>query len=236
MEGKGYTVAGEAQALLLAIETSTNIGSVAVGHGGAVLAEVVLGVQTRHAGAVVPAIDFVLTSAGATRDDVTGVVVGAGPGSFTGVRVGGATAKGLVRALGVPLYAYSGLMALAASVAPARAVCALFDARRDEVYAACYAFDETVTTILAPTVAHIDTVLDTVGQHTPLYVGDGALRYREAIEARGGLVAPAHLAVPRAGALLWLASRWPEEGLVHDLAAWEPEYLREPGAVRGIQG
>lgn len=222
--------------MLLAIETSTGAGSVAVGDGTELRAEVVLGVQSRHASSVVPAVDFALKAAGVARSELEGVVVGGGPGSFTGVRVGGATAKGLVRGLGVPLYAYSGLLALAASVGVDGAVCALFDARRQEVYGACYRIGDDVEVLLEPMVAPLDQVLDGVTGQEPVHAGDGALRYREVIEGRGGRVAPPHMAVPRAGALLWLASRWPDAGLVAEPASWEPMYLRAPGATRGVQG
>jgi tRNA threonylcarbamoyladenosine biosynthesis protein TsaB len=163
------------------------------------------------------------------------VVVGGGPGSFTGVRVAGATAKGLVRVLGVPLFAYSGLQALAAGAgaASSRPVCALFDARRDEVYAACYRFAAGIETILAPVVLPVDDLLTELRGVDPIYAGDGALRYRAAIEGAGGEVAPAFQAVPRGGALLWLAEIAPEAGRVDDPAAWEPEYLRAAGAERG---
>jgi tRNA threonylcarbamoyladenosine biosynthesis protein TsaB len=221
----------------LAIDTSTALGSVAVGRGDRLLAEVVVGVSVRHSEALLPAIDFALRSAGVEPTGLGGVVVGGGPGSFTGVRVAGATAKGLVRVLGVPLFAYSGLLALAAGVgAAAGAVCALFDARRAEVYAACYHFrGEAVETLLEPTVLPLSEVLGELREAAPLYVGDGALRYRTEIERAGGGVAPAFAAVPRGGALLWLADTAPAVGRVDDPAAWEPSYLRAAGAERGVE-
>ncbi|MEJ2184913.1 MAG: tRNA (adenosine(37)-N6)-threonylcarbamoyltransferase complex dimerization subunit type 1 TsaB [Gemmatimonadota bacterium] len=222
--------------MLLAIETSTATGSVALGDGRAVWAEVVLGVQSRHAESVLPAVQFALDTAGVTLDGVDGVVVGAGPGSFTGVRVGAATAKGLVRGRDVPLFAYSGLLALAASVGGEKPVCALFDARRGEVYGACYGVGARVTELLEPGARALDDVLDAVLGLDPLFAGDGALRYREAIQGRGGRVAPAHMAVPRASALIWLATTFPERGRVGEPASWEPAYLRDPGAVRGVAG
>ncbi len=248
----------------LAIDTSTALGSVAVGRGDRLLAEVVVGVTVRHSEALLPAIDYALRSAGVEPVGLGGVVVGGGPGSFTGVRVAGATAKGLVRVLGVPLFAYSGLQALAAGVgagfgagvdagaagtntgaaapgaegdAGARPVCALFDARREEVYAACYSFrGARVETILEPAVLPLDEVLSELRGVAPVYAGDGALRYREVIEGAGARLAPAFYAVPRGSALLWLADLDPAAGLVDDPAAWEPEYLRAAGAERGIAG
>jgi tRNA threonylcarbamoyladenosine biosynthesis protein TsaB len=76
--------------------------------------------------------------------DIEEVVVGAGPGSFTGVRVAGATAKGLVAALDVPLVAYSSLLALVAGVPATGPVCGLFDARRGEVYAGCWRVGDAI--------------------------------------------------------------------------------------------
>ncbi len=82
------------------------------------------------------------------------------------------------------------------------------------------------------TVAQVEGIL--AGER-PLYLGDGALRHRARIEAAGGRVAPAHLAVPRASTLLWLVEVDPS-GRVEDLAAWEPAYLRPSGAERAACG
>src|SRR5690606_28204288 len=125
----------------LAIDTSTALGSVAVGRRNELLAEVVVGVSAKHSESLLPAIDFALRSSGLEPAGLGAVVVAGGPGSFTGVRVAAATAKGLVRALGIPLFAYSGLLALAAA-APAggAAVCAPFVAGRGGVYAGGWRF------------------------------------------------------------------------------------------------
>ncbi len=222
---------------LLALDTSTPVGSVAVGRAGGVLAEVAMGVGVRHAEALLPAIDFALARGNVAREELAGVVVAGGPGSFTGVRIAGAAAKGLARALDVPLYAYSGLLALAAGVAAAeRPVCALFDARREEVYAAIYAFGSGAPRVLLePAARPLEEVLASAGSPPPIYVGDGALKHRSRLEATGAHVAPAHLAYPRAAALLWLAEVDPA-GRVEEPAAWEPAYLRPSGAERSFCG
>ncbi len=223
----------------LAIDTSTALGSVAVGRGHELLAEVVVGVSTKHSESLLPAIDFALRSAGLEAAGLGAVVVAGGPGSFTGVRVAGATAKGLVKALGIPLFAYSGLLALAAAAAAGETpICALFDARRGEVYAGCWRFpgDGAVELVMPPTAAPVEEVINALAGAQPRFVGEGALRYREAIESAGSRVAPTHQAVPRAGALLWLADVAPGLGLVADPKTWEPEYLRAAGAERGVQG
>ena len=225
------------QPIYLAIETSTQLGSIAVGHGRAVLSEVVLGLRVKQSEALLPAIDYALAGARVTKADLTGVIVGGGPGSFTGLRVAGATAKALSRALAIPVFAYSGLAALAASTAHPGVICAMFDARRDEVYCASYRFPEfnTIEVLMPPAPRHIEDVLNGAPASDILFVGDGALRYASAIQGAGARLAPAHFAVPRAAALLWLADIAPASGRVEDLAAWEPLYLRESGAERTLK-
>lgn len=221
--------------LFLAIETSTPIGSIAVGDGSRVLSEIVLGERSRHSEMLLPAIDFALSAAGVVRNDVAGVVVAGGPGSFTGLRIAAASAKAFAHALEIPLFAYSGLCALAASTAQHKtAVCALFDARRGEVYSAVYRFPDftRVETLLEPAPRHIDELLGITVVRDTIFVGDGALQNAAVIQAAGGTVAPSHFAVPRASALLWLQQVAPTAGKIEDLAAWEPLYLRESGAER----
>jgi tRNA threonylcarbamoyladenosine biosynthesis protein TsaB len=225
----------EATRPLLAIDTSTSTGSVAVGTADALLAEVSLSVRAGHSSAILPAVDYALRSAGLAPADLGGVVVGGGPGSFTGLRISGATAKGMVHALGLPLFSYSGLMAAAAQAwaSESRAVCALFDARGRDVFAACYRFEDGAEVILPPSALTLDELIDRFRMEPLLFVGDGALRHQDEIRAEsGGIVAPAVFCSPRAASLLWLAGIAPGLGRVADPAAWEPDYLRASGAER----
>src|SRR5688500_14050077 len=89
--------------LVLAIDTSTPVGSVALGAGNAVLPQAVVGVNARQAEGLLPVIDFVLQRAGVTPPQLGAVVVAGGPGSFTGVRIAAAAAKAFARALDIPL-------------------------------------------------------------------------------------------------------------------------------------
>lgn len=219
----------------LAIETSTPLGSVAVGSGDTILAEAVLGVQSRHSEALLPAVDFVLRNAQVDKRDLARIIVGGGPGSFTGLRIAAATAKALATALGKPLFAYSGLAALAAGAAAHEGpVCALFDARRGEVYAGCYRFPglTRMETLIEPAPRALDDVFAFVDVRTTLFVGDGALQNRDALVDRGATVAPGFFATPRAAALLWLSDLAPKAGLIDQPAGWEPLYLRGSGAER----
>jgi tRNA threonylcarbamoyladenosine biosynthesis protein TsaB len=186
--------------------------------------------------ALLPAIDRVLRAAGLRPSDLTGAVVGGGPGSFTGVRVAAATAKGLAHALEMPLRAPSSLLAVAAGcAADPREVCVLFDARRGDVYAAAYRFGGGAPRqALAPVALALDELLARYRDaEAPLFTGEGALlhaaRIREELNAE---IAPEHLAAPRAAGLLWAAHAAPALAQVVDAAKWEPLYLRAAGAER----
>jgi tRNA threonylcarbamoyladenosine biosynthesis protein TsaB len=233
---------------ILALDSSTSLGSVAVGDASGVYGEVTRNVAGGHSSALLPAVEQVMEAAGLKPRDLAAIAVGGGPGSFTGLRVAAATAKGMIQALHLPLLAYSGLLATAASAwAATGPVCALFDARRRDVYAACYAFgrggsdngvqdgtEPCPLTILRPTALSIDEVVERFrGEEAPLFVGEGALLHRELLEGElGATVGPAQLAAPRASALIWLAVHAPGQGRVADPTAWEPEYVRASGAER----
>ncbi len=221
--------------LSLALETSTSLGSVAVADGERLLAESTLSVQATHSEALMPEIERLLGRSGVTPDSLGAVVVGAGPGSFTGVRIAASVAKGYCFASGLPLYAYSSLTAVAVSSGHER-VCAMFDARRGEVYAAAYRRTDPLECVLTPSAQPVESVLERVERPAEWhFAGEGAIRYADTITRVGGSVLPAHLGIPRASALLWLASRRPEDGRVPDPAAWQPEYVRASGARRAAQ-
>jgi tRNA threonylcarbamoyladenosine biosynthesis protein TsaB len=220
--------------MFVAIETATDRGSIAVGAGAELAGEVAIGVRTRHAESLLPALDYLLRTLRLAKADIAGVVVGAGPGSFTGVRVAAATARGLAHGWGVPIYAYSSLAALALEVTAAETTCPVFDARRGEVYAACYRREpgsDRLATIMEPAAVAVAELLTRLRGVRPCFVGDGAVRYA----AELGIAVPV-LHLPRASALLRLQAADPQGGLVANVAGWEPSYLRESGAERGVAG
>lgn len=211
----------------VALDTSGSLGSVAIAHGSNVVAHRILGRRTDHAARLVPAIADALVECGIARGDLRGVVVGEGPGSFTGVRIAAATAKGLARALRVPLWAVSSLaaVALAAAGAPIRYV--LFDARQDRVYGACYGVASTgVRTLVGP---HAGGLRDLLAGEIPtgaVFVGDGAERHRARIEGAGFGVSDADLSVSSAEGLFRYLALAPECAPVASVAEWEPRYIR----------
>jgi tRNA threonylcarbamoyladenosine biosynthesis protein TsaB len=219
---------------VLALDSSTLGGSVAVGVGGRIVAERVLPNRAGASGTLLPNADEALCAAGLSPGEVAALVVGGGPGSFTGLRIAAATAKAVVRVRGVPLYAYSGLMgAAAARREEGRAVCALFDARNREVYAGCWRFEAGVEEAMAIEALALDDLIERFRGDPPLFTGEGAWMHRDALAAAFGADAVAPEEGPSiAAGLLWLAGAVPERGRVADVAAWEPDYVRSSGAER----
>ncbi len=215
----------------LAVETSTQLGSVAVWKDELVF-EYTLRIQGAHSERLLPAIDHALQATATAPEDVSAFVVGSGPGSFTGVRIAASLAKGWAMARHTPLFAYPSLMAVAAGTGVAGTVCALFDAKRGEVYAACYDVrPDGPYERLAPTAWRVEELLAELARQNlkPTFAGEGAIAYREAIAAAvaGATVLPEHLGIPRAASLLWLRRVAPGAGRVEEPAAWEPAYVRD---------
>jgi tRNA threonylcarbamoyl adenosine modification protein YeaZ len=207
------------------------VGSPRGASGAEILSSVLIEERLEQAARLVPAIDEALRAAGVARTSLAGVLVGEGPGSFTGVRVAAATAKGLAHALELPLRAVSSLAAaaLAHDAGPVRYV--LFDARGDRVYGACYGVGSAGVRELVP--PHPGTLRDALAGDVPagaVFVGDGARRHRAAIEGAGYPVGPGVGARSLAEGLLgWLALS-PEASPVSDASAWEPSYVRASSA------
>ena len=223
--------------VMLALDTSTPTGSVAVGRNGEVLAESLLRVRATHSEAVLPEIHRVLTDCGLGASDLQAVIVGGGPGSFTGVRIAASLAKGMCHARDLELFSFSSLAAVAVGAGCDGPVCAMFDARRGQVYAAGYRVGDGIKELFAPRAGALENVLDDLDEPGKwCFAGDGAGAGDDAIRAAGGRILPVDTWVPRAGSLIWLASVVPEEGRVTDPGTWEPSYVRLPAAQRDLGG
>ncbi len=224
--------------LLLAIETATDVCSVALMQGDRVTVELALRRPRAHAETLAPMIQEALRYGEVAPRDLDAVAVSSGPGSYTGLRIGVSTAKGLALAADARLVAVPSLEALAASVAPlaapGEAICALFNARRHEVYAVVFLVGEknnklerlTETTALA--VDDLPTWLE-VPTGTRLWlVGEGVPRALSVLEDRLALRPLDPLVfVPAAASVARLARPRLAEGRVEDIACFEPFYLKE---------
>lgn len=221
---------------LLAIETATDVCSVALLRDGNVAADAHLHRPRAHAKHLAPLIRNVAERGDLALPDLDAVAVSMGPGSYTGLRIGVSTAKGLAMGIDCTLVGVPTLEALAASVTPyaqpGDVLCALLDARRDEVYAAAYQLDEEDSLHpFAPTdaltVEALPNWLDAFEGRLWL-VGDGGLKALSRFEARG--IAPFPLAPPlHPPTAAWVARRaLPrlEAGTAENVATFEPYYLK----------
>jgi tRNA threonylcarbamoyladenosine biosynthesis protein TsaB len=197
--------------LVLAFDTATDVATVALSEDGEVLGE-----RRSRPVRILADVEELLAAAGRRAEDVGGIAVGVGPGSFTGLRMGLVTARTLAFSLGVPVAGVSTLEALAAGAPGAVPV---IDGRRGEVFTlvggepACVPAGELAV------------------EPGRTYVGDGAVRYRGSIEAAGGVVPPdgADEHVPDAREHARLARDFgPAERA-------KPVYLRVPDAERALR-
>jgi tRNA threonylcarbamoyladenosine biosynthesis protein TsaB len=179
-----------------------------------------------HSRELLPAITDLMERAGVQWADVDAVAVGVGPGAFTGLRIGVATARALATAARTPVHPVSSLAALAAGTRAPLAL-PLIDAKRGELFGALFDQGEPV---VAPFVARPDQVRERAGRDLAdaVAVGDGSVRFREILEAAGIRVPPdsSELHVVRALHICRLAARVPAERPEAVL----PTYIRDPDA------
>lgn len=212
----------------LALETATDRASVALrADGGPTLEEGVEGAR-RHAATLLPLTERLLARAGRRVTELAAVAVSDGPGSFTGLRVGAAVAKALVRARGIPLWTAPSLMVRAAGVGQSgRAVLAVSNALRGEVYAAVYRLHpDRVETLHAPEVWRPAELIERIARPDVL-VAEAPAEVVELLERWVGSPAVrAPEAAPRAAVLLDLVGRAGGAVQVDNAEAWEPVYGR----------
>lgn len=196
---------------------------------GRLIAEYIVNPDRNHSSSLMHGLDMVLKNSGIAVEELDAIGVSQGPGSFTGLRVGIATAKGLVLASGKPLVAFSSLAMLAMNLPYAEfPVCAMFDAKKNEVYAAVFRCRDLPETLLEQCVMPPAEFLALLRGPT-LFIGSGAVRYRDLIvETLGDLAhfAPPLCHQPRASAGAILAADLFARGELASPAALVPLYLR----------
>ncbi|AMR32848.1 tRNA threonylcarbamoyladenosine biosynthesis protein TsaB [Mucilaginibacter sp. PAMC 26640] len=172
---------------LLQIETATTSCSVALSQNGNVLAFKEINARNIHAEVITVYIQGLITEAGLNYADIDAVAVSCGPGSYTGLRIGVSTAKGLCFALNKPLISVDTLAAMASGIAkkrnisPGTLLCPMIDARRMEVFTAVF---DTAGDIIKPTAAEIideNSFADLLSKNAILFFGDGAEKCKVAL-------------------------------------------------------
>ncbi len=219
--------------LLLAIESATQVASVALLRGDALIAELTSCDERPHSERLLPLIDEALALAGAELAQIAAFAISAGPGSFTGLRVGIATLKGLAFGSALPVAPVSTLAALAAAAVGATGpVAALLDARRGEVYAGCFAAPGDDTATLAESVYTPEVLARELPEAATIVVGEGAEAAAAELAALRldlQLLAPAQCRAS-AARVAQLGRRLLAQGGGVDAAALRPRYLRRAEA------
>jgi len=218
-------------ARILLIETSTAQLSTALAEDGTVTAFRISGEARMQAALTAPFVKEVLDEKGLTVKDLDAVCVGKGPGSYTGLRVGVSTAKGLCFGAGLPLLSAGTLDVLVREahrlgVVPAgcHRIVPMVDARRMEVYTAIFTPDGRQLTETRPVIVDADSFADILAEGPVLFIGDGAVKCRAAIPSQNAFFAEAF---PTAMALAPLAEAAYQEKRFEDIAYFEPFYLKD---------
>ena len=222
--------------MLLAIETSSLVSSVALLQDQTLRAEFTTQARLTHSEQLMPHIADMLQKAGVQKQQIDAVAVSIGPGSFTGLRIGLATAKGLAFAWNVPIIGVETPVSLAwNSVGAADTLCVFIDAQKGNVYSSQYVWHgTTLETVQDVEILPRQEALATLAEagKPVVFYGDGALKGRADIEGASPLfrLAPPTLVIPRAGSLALAAKVRLDAGDVDDCMTLTPAYKRRSEA------
>ena len=224
---------------ILGIDSSGIVASVAVVENDNLIAEYTVNYKKTHSQTLLPMLDEIAKMTELDLNTVDAIAVAAGPGSFTGLRIGSATAKGLGLALKKPLVGVPTVEALAYNLYDtAGLICPIMDARRSQVYTGIYRFRdhrlETVEGQMAAPIAELLEKLNGYGEAVT-FLGDGVPVFRNIIEETLTVpfsFAPAHVNKQRAGAVAALGAVYYAEGRAQTAAEHVPDYLRVSQAER----
>ena len=216
---------------VLGIDTSTSCGSVGLIDDGEVLSDYLLNIPVTHSERLLGAIEYVLREARCPIENLEGWAISLGPGSFTGLRIGVSTVKGLAFATGKPVVGVSTLDVLASQIAPtSHLICPILDARKKEVYTAFYRYEEDGFLRRQSNYQAIgpeDLVKKITGQ--TIFLGDGVRTYRDfLLNSLPSLaifpLSPLH--VSHGSMVAKLGSELLQKGEYLDLSTFVPIYVR----------
>lgn len=226
---------------LLAIDSSGLVASAAVMTEENLIAEYTVNYKKTHSQTLMGMIDAIVKIAEVDLKEIDAIAVAAGPGSFTGLRIGSATAKGLGLALEKPIIAVPTVEALAYNLyGTDRLICPMMDARRGQVYTGLYRFEgSSLITVSAQKAAPAESIIDEINQigGSVIYLGDGVPVFRGLIEERTTAeysFAPPHVSKQRAGAVGALGLLYWGQGRIQTADEHVPDYLRLSQAEREL--
>lgn len=228
---------------ILALDSSGLVASVAVLENQTLLAEYTTNYKKTHSQTLLPMLDEVKKMIDLDLESIDAIAIAAGPGSFTGLRIGAATAKGLGLALNKPLVEVPTLEGLAYNLCGVKQlVCPIMDARRNQVYTGVYRFcleeqEYNLHTVVEQCAIDITEIIDKLNElgEEVVFLGDGVPVYKEKILAGMKVpfsFAPANNNCQRAASVAGLGAVYFAQGKTVTAAEHEPEYLRKSQAER----
>lgn len=223
---------------ILSIDSATQSATCAILDDNKVLAEITFNYKKQHSQILMPIIDQLFKNTEMNINDIDAFVASKGPGSFTGLRIGMATIKGLSQGTKKPFVTVSTLDSLAYNLAyTSGIICPILDALRDNVYTALYTFDNNelnrISDYVNISVDELITILKDKDCNIS-FVGDGTVKFKEKLIANLPKInfAPAHLNLAKASSLGELGLKLLSNEIFDDLYASVPIYLRKPQAER----
>ncbi len=224
---------------ILAMDSSGLVAGLAVVEDDNLIGEYTVNYKKTHSQTLLPMLDELAKMIELDLDSLDAIAVSAGPGSFTGLRIGSATAKGLGLALDKPLIHVPTVDALACNLWGSRdLICPLMDARRNQTYTGLYRFaDQRLEVLKTQCAVGIDEIIGEVNRagQPVVFLGDGVPVFSLYIEENCRVpfsFAPAHMNRQRAGAVAYLGMQYAKEGKLESAAEHCPDYLRMSQAER----
>lgn len=224
---------------ILAIDSSCSSASCAVLTDNKLESEIFLNHKLQHSVILFPMIEKILNMVEATIDDIDGIAVSGGPGSFTGIRIGVSAALGIAQGGNKKFAAVSSLDAMAYQQNGFNGViCPVMDALRDNVYTSLYKWEKgELIKIYDYAAVHMDEIIDIVvkQKENAIFCGDAALMHKGKINDRLGssaYFATSGALMPRASSIAELAQIKFDKGLYDDIYTYAPIYLRKSQAER----
>lgn len=227
---------------ILAIESSGLVASAALATEDTLLAEYTVNFKKTHSQTLLPMVEEIVSMLGMDLKEIDAIAVSAGPGSFTGLRIGSATAKGLGLVLQKPIIPVPTTQGIAANLYGTKGIlCPLMDARRNQVYTGLYRYNENGFEIVEDQMAvQVEEIIEKVNAlgEPVTYLGDGADAFSEVLAEKTTVpfsFAPLHLSKQRAGALAARAAELYKAGVFETAEEHEPDYLRLSQAERELK-
>ncbi|MDH5366598.1 MAG: tRNA (adenosine(37)-N6)-threonylcarbamoyltransferase complex dimerization subunit type 1 TsaB [Cyclobacteriaceae bacterium] len=215
-------------ALILSIETSTTVCSVALHSNGNLVGLKELHLDKSHSEYLIPIIKDLLAYCGKHQNDLEAIAISKGPGSYTGLRIGASTAKGLCYALNIPLIAISTLRGMAKQIRipinENTLLCPMLDARRMEVYASLYNYEYQNVLSVQPVIIDESSFNDYFNDHKLIFFGNGSEKCKGVLNKKAVFI---DKIFPSATTIGELAIEKYLGQYFEDIAYFEPFYLKE---------